>query len=169
MEILIWSLLASPEFCDKGTWILRVHTVAQYSINNYDAFLLPVYCTNLISLFLQWRGPGWRGPCWRGGEGMVGGEGRAVLEISSLSELLIAKQISFRQEYFRRGVWSMRSLSTLSLISIWVVIFMVINFCHSGPGLAEGDENCKKFMDKTLPDAFFKVSQTVFLTPWITG
>ena len=27
-----------------------------------------------------------------------------------------------------------------------------------GPGIAEGDENCKKFMEKTMPDAFQKVS-----------
>ena len=26
-----------------------------------------------------------------------------------------------------------------------------------GPGLAEGDENCKKFLEKTMPDAFHKV------------
>ena len=31
--------------------------------------------------------------------------------------------------------------------------------CHAptGAGIAEGDENCKKFMDRTLPDSFFKV------------
>ena len=28
---------------------------------------------------------------------------------------------------------------------------------YVGPGIAEGDENCKKFMEKTMPDAFQKV------------
>ena len=28
-----------------------------------------------------------------------------------------------------------------------------------GSGIAEGDENCKKFMEKTMPDAFQKVSR----------
>ena len=28
-----------------------------------------------------------------------------------------------------------------------------------GPGIAEGDENCKKFLEKTMPDSFNKVSQ----------
>jgi hypothetical protein len=31
-----------------------------------------------------------------------------------------------------------------------------------GPGIAEGDENCKKFMEKTMPDAFQKVSRLLF-------
>ena len=26
-----------------------------------------------------------------------------------------------------------------------------------GPGIAEGDENCKKFMERTMPDCFNKV------------
>ena len=29
--------------------------------------------------------------------------------------------------------------------------------CLAGPGLAEGDENCRKFLDKTLPSSFEKV------------
>ena len=27
----------------------------------------------------------------------------------------------------------------------------------AGPGIAESDENCKKFLEKTMPDAFSKV------------
>ena len=33
-----------------------------------------------------------------------------------------------------------------------------------GPGIAEGDENCKKFMEKTMPDAFQKVSGLLFVS-----
>ena len=32
-----------------------------------------------------------------------------------------------------------------------------------GPGIAEGDENCKKFMEKTIPDAFQKVSRLLIV------
>ena len=34
-----------------------------------------------------------------------------------------------------------------------------MTFCPmlAGPGIAEGDENCKKFMERTMPDCFNKV------------
>ena len=34
---------------------------------------------------------------------------------------------------------------------------LTLDVC-AGPGIAEGDENCKKFLEKTMPDAFQKVT-----------
>ena len=41
---------------------------------------------------------------------------------------------------------------------------MYIYALHSGPGIAEGDENCKKFLEKTMPDSFQKVMAETLCT-----
>ena len=43
-------------------------------------------------------------------------------------------------------------------ISKWTSLSNIL-----GPGIAEGDENCKKFMEKTIPDAFQKVSRLLIV------
>ena len=43
-------------------------------------------------------------------------------------------------------------------ISKWTFLSNIL-----GPGIAEGDENCKKFMEKTIPDAFQKVSRLLIV------
>eukprot|EP00731_Ephydatia_muelleri_P019119 Em0011g1159a len=37
------------------------------------------------------------------------------------------------------------------------VMLATINMIREGPGIAEADENCRKFLQKTMPDAFNKV------------
>ena len=36
----------------------------------------------------------------------------------------------------------------------------------TGPGIAEGDENCKKFLEKTMGDAFSKVHVCPCTSGW---
>ena len=43
-------------------------------------------------------------------------------------------------------------------------MYMYIHVHCTGPGIAEGDENCKKFLEKTMPDAFHKVQMCIWIT-----
>ncbi len=47
------------------------------------------------------------------------------------------------------------------MIAYYLHVVILFTFLSNavGPGIAEGDENCKKFMEKTMPDAFQKVSR----------
>ena len=53
------------------------------------------------------------------------------------------------------------------LVHVYVVTLFICKWTFLsnilGPGIAEGDENCKKFMEKTIPDAFQKVSRLLIV------
>ena len=48
--------------------------------------------------------------------------------------------------------------------AVWVTICISDLWPSSGPGVAEADENCVKFLEKTMFNAFEKVCVFVYLS-----
>ena len=54
-------------------------------------------------------------------------------------------------------LWKMNHTHTLSLTH--TCTHTPTHSHAAGPGIAEGDENCKKFLERTMGDAFSKVQR----------